>query len=290
LFFNLQPADDKTRVNSTGSVSRQHHSNEESPKYTENGVMDLSMKKPRRSSPPLQPPAPMSKANSSSSGTRSTRDAEAASSSSKSQVNDPSKSSIDMLNALAQSHKAYAEQAAMMQFLTGHPMSGSSSRVPDANADLSLSLAAAAALLPPVYDSLTGLFYSPSALATMAAANSAGVMNTGASTPGVSSESNKLAHGKVGRGRRSGAGSGSCSSNGRVGSGRPASSNFISNLMPKMQEQHGRHGDGSDLKTGQGHTGGVRDDTERGSRHFDNHTTEASCSLFMLLQRWLRDR
>lgn len=276
--LDLQPADEKTRVNSTGSVSRQPHSNssaaiDESPKYTENGVMDLSMKKTRRSSPQ---PVPTSKSitASTSSSSRSTRDADAASSSSKSQVVDPNKSSIDMLNALAQSHKAYAEQAAMMQFLTGHPMTGSSSRVHDANADLSLSLAAAAALLPPVYDSLTGLFYSPSALATMAAANSAGGMNTGASTPGGSSESNKLAQSKVGRGRRGGSGS-----NGRVGSGRPASSNFISNLMPKLQEQHNRHGDDNDQKSGKGHSDCVSDDTERGSRSTDNHN-EVNCSLF----------
>lgn len=149
--------------------------------------------------------------------------------------------------------KALAEQAAIMQFLTGQsigrppglPPTSSGSGISD-SADLSLSLAAAAALLPPVYDSLTGMFYSPSALAQMAAGlansqmQSAGVVST---APSAGPPQELLGKGST---TASALGSGSTTtttstagkrSRRKGGGASNTSANYISNLMPKFQNE-----------------------------------------------------
>ena len=131
---------------------------------TQETAIDLSIKKPRCTSPP--PPRSNSSA-----------------------VKPATPSKLESLQMTQEA--AYAEhQAQLQQMVAASGMS-----------DLSFSLAAAA-LLPPMYDGVTGLFYPPSALAAMAAASSA--IGSHSSPPAATGRPRGrrrgLAHGR-GRGR-----------------------------------------------------------------------------------------
>ena len=202
------------------------HSRGDELTFSDVGAIDLSMKKPRRSSPTLAKPPPPPPP-------------PCAAVSKPSAVTDVGVSEQAMTDALValfsqqQSTYGAAEHAALAQLLAGHQLAASGS-------DLPLSLAAAAAatagLFPPIFDGVSGLFYPPSLLAALAAtaqgSTPADADKTGAAAATATTE-------RRCRGRR------------RGGRGGRNSSMFISSLVPPQSTSAGaRLSD--DVKGGRG--------------------------------------
>jgi len=201
--------------------------------FSDVGAIDLSIKKPRRSSPsPAKPPPPPPPLGPTVSKPSMATDAAAS--------ERAMTEALYSLFAPQQSTYGAAEQAALAQLIAGQQLAASGS------ADLSLSLAAAAAatagLFPPIFDGVSGLFYPPSILAALAA-TSQGSASADAQT-GLADKSlptgaaDATTTQRRSRGRR------------RGGRGGRNSSVFISSLFP--QQSTSADGRLSDDKSGRG--------------------------------------
>jgi len=208
------------------------HSHDEELTFSDVGAIDLSMKKPRRSSPspakppPPPPPPPPCPAVSKPSSVADVVSEQAMT------------DALCSLLSAQQSTYGTAEQAALAQLLASQQLAASGSELP-------LSLAAAAAatagLFPPIFDGVSGLIYPPSILAALAAtaqSTASADIQSGLTDKSVPSAAASAAaattHGRS-RGRR------------RGGRGGRNSSVFISSLFP---QQSSGAAIGDDAKSG----------------------------------------
>ena len=203
---------------SPAAQSSTPHSHDEQLTFSDVGAIDLSMKKPRRSSPsPAKPPPPPPCSVVSKPST--VTDA----------VSDQAMTdALCSLFASQQSTYGTAEQAALAQLLAGQQLGAPGSELP-------LSLAAAAAatagMFPPIFDGVSGLFYPPSVLAALAATAQCSTADVQAvlddkSVPSAATAAAPSTHGRS-RGRR------------RGGRGGRNSSVFISSLFPQQSTSTG---------------------------------------------------
>lgn len=236
--------------------------------YSLDGAIDLSIKKPRTESPARVAATP-TKSNTASKSSDYRHNSSIVGSL-------VSSSQADVLSALAHSHQMYAEHQA--QLLANNQMAAAAAAA-GLTDPLSFNLAAAA-LLPQMYDGMTGLFYPPSALAAMAAAS--GVMSN-------ASPSEKVKSGR-GRGRRRVVSGPQQQQQQQSSSSRNrgrGSSHFISSMMQMAKKPEESPEKKCGLGTGTAESGSG---SKSGSKSGKSQVLSASTSFFDAEVRFVKSR